>query len=88
MSRSAAHKARNDETRSLFATLEQTSILPPTGTTVAARAEASEIPYAVEDIPKSKNARVHWLGDRTARKVLLYCHGENQQPRYERRFCL
>lgn len=77
MARSEAHKIRNDQSRELFSTLEKTSILPPTGKMIPARATDLNIKHAVEEIPNSKNAKIHWLGDRTSTKVLLYFHGEN-----------
>lgn len=43
---------------------------------IPARATELGLQHEVEEIPNSKNAKIHWLGDKTAKNVLLYFHGE------------
>lgn len=77
-SRSAAHEERNKALRAGFASPDAArKASPPTAATVEAKAKDLKLDHEVEEIPKSDGARVHWLGDRTARKVWVYLHGQS-----------
>ncbi|EXJ92458.1 hypothetical protein A1O3_01009 [Capronia epimyces CBS 606.96] len=76
MSRSAAHDARNRGFREAFATpFEFKDSLLPTGELIPKEAQKLHLQHEVEDVPAGRGARIHWLGDRSASKVLLYFHG-------------
>lgn len=77
-SRSEAHAARNKQTRTLFASLEQAKVLPPTSATITTQATVANVPHKVEDVPQSQGAKMHWLGDLSAQKVWLYFHGKRR----------
>lgn len=38
-------------------------------------AKARKVEHHDEEVPNSDGARLHWLGDRSADKVILYLHG-------------
>ena len=77
MSRSAAHAARNRGFREAFAApFEFKAALLPTGELIPKEAQKLGLKHDVEDVPDGRGARIHWLGDRSAKKVLLYFHGE------------
>lgn len=73
--RSEAHAARNELIRTTFSSLELSTALPPTASTVSDCAKAANVAHGVEDIPGSEGANIHWLGDKSASNVLLYFHG-------------
>jgi len=76
MSRSAAHDQRNAAFREVFRKpFEAQAAMTGTGQTIQEEAQKLKIEHYVEEIPKGRNARLHWLGDRSAKKVLLYFHG-------------
>lgn len=76
-SRSAAHEERNKALRAGFASPDAARKASlPTATTVEARAKDLKLDHEVEEVPNSDGARVHWLGDRTAKKVWVYLHGQ------------
>lgn len=80
MSRSAAHDQRNDAMRTAFL---KPMDLPtaPTGETITSTAQKLEIEHSVDDLPGvGSPAKIHWLGDRKADKVLLYFHGKISNP--------
>ena len=77
MSRSAAHDARNTSLQELFLNpFELKAAIPPTAQVIPEEAQKLNLEHYVEDIPSSRGARIHWLGDRSAKKVLLYFHGD------------
>jgi len=75
MSRSQAHKARNDQTRSAFPNLGAANILPRTDVVASTQAKEHGLHYAVEHVPNGNGAKIHWLGDRSSSKAILYFHG-------------
>jgi len=69
----------------MFDSLETAkAIIPPTASTVRARAEALGVPHHVNEIPNGKGARLHYLGEPDANKVILYFHGNLPQFSYGR----
>ena len=77
MSRSEAHDARNKGFREAYTKpFELASAAVPTAKIVPDEARKLGVDHYVEDIPESQSARLHWLGNREAKKVLLYFHGE------------
>ncbi|OCK78706.1 alpha/beta-hydrolase [Lepidopterella palustris CBS 459.81] len=48
---------------------------PPTSTTIPARCKILNLPWQADDVPNSSGARIHWIGDRSAKKVIFYIHG-------------
>jgi hypothetical protein len=75
--RSDAHTVRNEQIRTLFQNLDNAKGLPSTSEVVNRQGEALEIAVHVENVPSAKKAKIHWLGDTTAKEVLLYFHGTN-----------
>jgi hypothetical protein len=76
MSRSTAYDLRNDAFREGFASLEKAKeIALPTGRVIEDHAKARKVEHHAEEVPNSDGARLHWLGDRSADKVILYFHG-------------
>ncbi|KAK7883448.1 hypothetical protein LTR67_011198 [Exophiala xenobiotica] len=76
MSRSAAHDARNSAFREAFKTpFEFKASLLSTGELITKEARKLNLRHGIEDIPAGRGARIHWLGDRPAKRVLLYFHG-------------
>ena len=76
MPRSDAHDARNAAFRQAFGNpFEYKESAAPTAEVITEEAKKLDIPHFVEDVPAGKGARIHWLGDRSAKKVLLYFHG-------------
>lgn len=78
MSRSAAHDARNTLVRETYSDVElarKNAI--PTATVIPARAEKLGLAHSVDDVPDSDGARIHWVGDRHAQRVILYYHGQS-----------
>lgn len=83
MSRSAAHVQRNSQSRALFSSCQRArDVLPTTKATIAARMQALNLQYHVDDIPNSNGAKLHWLGDQSAKKLLLYFHGIPSFPAF------
>lgn len=77
MSRSAAHDARNKSFREAFAKpFEYKATALPTAQVIIEEAQKLNLEHSVEDVPAGSGARIHWLGDRSAKRVLLYFHGE------------
>lgn len=80
MSRSDAHDVRNAAFRKAFETpFEFKSSLLPTADLIAKEAKKLGLQHEVQDIPSGRGARIHWLGDRSAKRVLLYFHGEDRK---------
>jgi len=76
MPRSDAHDARNAAFRQAFGKpFEYKESAGPTAQVITEEASKLDISHFVEDVPASKGARIHWLGNRSAKKVLLYFHG-------------
>ncbi|KAI1625071.1 Alpha/Beta hydrolase protein [Exophiala viscosa] len=76
MPRSDAHDARNAAFRQAFGKpFEYKESAAPTAEVITEEAKKLDVPHFVDDVPASKGARIHWLGDRSAKKVLLYFHG-------------
>ncbi|KAK5044475.1 hypothetical protein LTR84_010756 [Exophiala bonariae] len=76
MSRSAAHDARNQLLRETLSNNEdarKSSV--PTGETVRRITSDLGISLKSENIPSSDGARLHFIGQISAEKVLLYFHG-------------
>ncbi|KAF2498909.1 alpha/beta-hydrolase [Lophium mytilinum] len=76
MSRSAAHDARNVDLRKAFVdpSISQ-AVSVPTAAIIESRCKKDNVPWQVDDVPNSSGARIHWIGDRSAQKVILYFHG-------------
>ena len=56
----------DNETRILF---------PSTASVLAKYAKSHQIDYRVEEVRSGDGAMLHWMGDRKAKKVILYFHG-------------
>lgn len=77
MSRSTAHDARNAALQSTFSSLDGARAQSiPDAIVIPARAKILGLAHCVEDIPESDGAKIHWVGDRSATKVILYFHGK------------
>jgi hypothetical protein len=77
-SRSEAYAQRNDALREAFLKpFEFAASAPPTSQTIPEACKQAGIEHYVHDLYKSTGhpARLHWLGERSARKTLLYFHG-------------
>lgn len=80
MSRSAEHHARNTFLRENLSDPEKArKEAPPTADTVKKVTSEMNLPCKVEDVPDSDGAKLHWIGDPAANKVLLYFHGEDKK---------
>lgn len=78
MSRSAAHDQRNAEFREAFGKpFELASAAQPTAVLVPEEAKKLGLAHYAEDVPNSGGARVHWLGNPSPQKILLYFHGKS-----------
>jgi hypothetical protein len=76
MSRSAAHDTRNAEFRTAFkSTAEAKAASVPTRKVIPAQCEQLGIPDHIEEVPDGAGSYLHWIGDRSARNVVLYFHG-------------
>src|ERR1700761_7114808 len=80
MSRSAAHDARNKSFREAFATpFEYKANALPTAQVITEEAQSLNLAHSIEEVPAGGGARIHWLGNSSAHKVLLYFHGKVSQ---------
>ncbi|KAJ9660578.1 hypothetical protein H2198_002515, partial [Neophaeococcomyces mojaviensis] len=69
MSRSEAYDERNKGFREAFAKLfDLAAVAVPTRQIITEEAQKLDIAHHVDDVPNSKGARLHWLGDRSAKK--------------------
>jgi len=76
MSRSAEHDARNDALRSQFSSLDGARAQAiPDAEVFPKRAKILGLAHEVQDVPNSDGAKIHWIGDRSSKKVILYYHG-------------
>lgn len=76
MPRSSAHAERNKAFREASIDNDKTrSLAVPTGELIPAQAAELGAKWEVEDVPDGRGARIHWVGDRAARRVILYFHG-------------
>jgi hypothetical protein len=77
MSRSEAHEARNKAYREALGDNSQARAASiPTAERISAQAKELGEKWAVEDVPDGRGGKLHWVGDRAAKKVILYFHGE------------
>ena len=75
MARSAAYAARNKAIREAMTNRDQARAASiPTAKVVPAEAKKLGVKWEVEDV--ADGARIHWVGDRSLKKVILYIHGE------------
>jgi hypothetical protein len=76
MSRSAAHDARNKSYReALGDNSAAIAASIPTAQRIPTQAKELGVKWEVEDVPDGQGGRIHWVGDRAAKKVILYFHG-------------
>jgi len=76
MSRSAEHDARNSAIRQQFKSgAEARAADVPTRIVIPAQCKTLGIPLHTEDVPDGAGGRLHWIGDREAKKVILHFHG-------------
>lgn len=76
MSRSEAHDARNAALQERFSNLNSARAeATPDSIVVPHRARLLGLNTEVESVPHSNGAKIHWLGDKSAKKVILYYHG-------------
>ncbi len=76
MSRSAAHDARNAAFRQAFSSMDGArAALVPDAIVIPNTARSLGLNHEVQEIPDSEGAKIHWVGDKTAEKVILYFHG-------------
>lgn len=81
MPRSAAHAERNKAFREGSIDNERTRALAiPTGKLIPAQARELGALWEVEDVPSGQGGRIHWLGHRSATRVILYFHGNGFLP--------
>jgi len=79
MSRSADHDARNSLFRQTLGSKEAVkSSAVPTGTVIETRAKALNVDHHVEAVPNSDGAKLHFVGDSKANKLILYFHGKQE----------
>src|ERR1700677_195328 len=77
MSRSEAYNARNKAVREASANRAQAkAAAAPTAQIIPAQASELGVRWEVEDVPDGRGGKLHWVGDRSAKKVLLYFHGD------------
>lgn len=79
MSRSQAHEQRNDAFREVFLKpFDFVASAPTTNTQITDVAKKLGVDHVVEQVGSAPGSpKIHWLGDRKARKVLLYFHGRS-----------
>lgn len=53
----------------------RSALLPPTATVLAKYAKSNRVAYRVEEVRDGEGAKLHWMGDLEAKKVILYFHG-------------
>ncbi|KAH7081941.1 Alpha/Beta hydrolase protein [Paraphoma chrysanthemicola] len=76
MSRSSQHDARNAALRQALSSAEAANAASiPDEKIIPEQCKDLQLPWQVEEIPYSKGAKLHWIGDRSAANVLLYFHG-------------
>ncbi len=76
MSRGAQYELRNKAAREfLLDEGRARKLAPPTAEVVPAQAKELGVKWEVEDVPDGRGAKLHWLGDRNAKTVILYFHG-------------
>jgi hypothetical protein len=82
MSRSVEHDARNDALRSAFTSSPDVlrANATPDAEVIPAQSESLGLSYFVEEVPASEGAKLHWVGDRSAKNVILYFHGNYMTP--------
>lgn len=79
MSRSAEHDARNTAFRASFQSPDTVrAAIPPPFRTIEACCKKLDRPWHVDDLPNCEGGKIHWMGNRTRRNVILYFHGENE----------
>ena len=77
MSRSAAHDTRNVQLRSALGSVEQArAASQPTGKTIKEQCGRLGLSWQAEVIPASNGAKLHWIGNWEAPKVIYYFHGQ------------
>jgi len=77
MSRSAAHDARNKSYReALGDNVSAKAASIPTAQRIPTQAKELGVEWEVEDVPNGQGGRIHWVGDRGAKQVILYFHGD------------
>jgi hypothetical protein len=86
MPRSVAHEARNKAFRDASIDNGTTRAnATPTAQLIPAQAQELGVKWEVEDVPDGQGGRLHWVGDRAAKKVILYFHGDHLHlPRWTR----
>lgn len=76
MSRSTEHDARNAAFLTTFSSCDVSRAQStPNSIIIPKQAKLLGLVHNVEDVPDSDGAKIHWLGDRSSRKVILYFHG-------------
>jgi hypothetical protein len=74
--RSPEHKARNDLFRNNRTPPEEVRIAQgPTAEIVKKECERLGVQHRAEDVPDSNGARIHWIGDSSAKDMMIYFHG-------------
>lgn len=77
MTRTADHEARNQFLRDTLGNNDAArKAAVPTADTVKKVANELALSLKSEDIKNSDGGRLHFIGDTSAQKVLLYFHGE------------
>lgn len=77
MSRSAEHDARNATFRTALASTDAArAATPPTAVTIEACSKKLNRAWQVDNVPDSEGAKIHWVGNRASKRVILYFHGE------------
>jgi hypothetical protein len=77
MGRSPEHDSRNAALQSRFSDLNVARAeVVPDAITIPARAKLLNLKHETQDLPNSEGAVIHWLGDKSANKVIVYFHGQ------------
>lgn len=81
MPRSKAHLARDSGVRErLSSMLDIRTTLPSTRDMVSDLCQKMNLSVEVEVIPHSDGGAILWIGDKSLRDVLVYCHGQPNCP--------
>lgn len=77
MGRSPEHDARNAALQTRFSDLNVARAeAVPDEITIPARAKILNLTHETQNLPNSEGAVIHWLGDKSAEKVIVYFHGQ------------
>ena len=77
MSRSDAYDARNQAFQQAYVSIPDAKAASiPTAKIIPALCQELGLPAHVEDVPNGAGGKLHWMGNRSAKKIILYVHGK------------